>query len=276
MVKCELYASIARIYSNRMLNPHTLSTDHTVARFVPAPVNLPSKLGGDHWRTIIAAGARVLADSNRTEDIMLFEELTAHKQLAYLHASGVMATGEGPDLMRDRPEFGDIDLAELRTLPGSTLGGALAAFFDDNGLTTKLYGAPTPHTDDPELGYLLRRIRGAHDIWHVLTDLSIAGHDEILLHAFSLAQTGLPSSIGLLVFGGLKHMVLEARWGCVRTGVLAAYRRGKAAAPLLPVYWERHYDKPLDQVRAMFNIVPWSADDVEATRPWRWRGPVAA
>jgi ubiquinone biosynthesis protein COQ4 len=249
---------------------------NTPTAFVPAPVNLPRNLGAARWRAVIAAAARVFADSTRTGDIMLAEELTAQRQLAYLLGSGVMQTGDGPDLMRERPEFADIDLDQLRALPRSTLGGALAAFFDDNGLSTTLYSAPTPHTDDPELAYLMRRIRGSHDIWHVLTGLSIAGHDEILLHAFSLAQTGLPASIALLVFGGLKHMVLEARWGCVRSGVLAAYRRGKAASPLLPVYWERLYDQPLDQVRAELGVVPWSAMDVEATAPWRWRGPLAS
>jgi hypothetical protein len=42
-------------------------------------------------------------DSNRTEDIITAEELTAQAQLVYLQTSGVMQTGDGPDLMRERP-----------------------------------------------------------------------------------------------------------------------------------------------------------------------------
>jgi ubiquinone biosynthesis protein COQ4 len=122
----------------------------------------------------------------------------------------------------------------------------------------------------------MRRIRHVHDLWHVLTGFSIAGHDEILLHAFSLAQTGMPSSVALMVLGSIKHMVLEARFGLLRSGLLAAYQRGRDARPLLTVYWERHFEDSLESVRARYGIRPWTATDVEASRPWRLAGPLAA
>ena len=240
------------------------------------PIHLPTDLPLDQYRTVAECVVRVLRDSNRTEDIITAEELTAQAQLVYLQTSGVMQTGDGPDLMRERPDFVNVDMDALRALPPETLGGALARFFDANGLDTKLYGVPTLYTSDPERAYLMRRIRQCHDLWHVLTGFTIAGHDEILLHAFQLAQTGMPSSVALMALGSLKHMLLEARFGALRTGLLAAYRRGRAAEPLLPVYWERYFEEPLDSVRARYGIRAWSRADHDATRPFRLVGPVAA
>lgn len=239
-------------------------------------IHLPTRMTAEQWKTVGRCVLRVLADSNRTEDIALAEELSAQDQLRHLIGSRVMETGEGPALMRDRPHFGDIDFDHLRSLPASTLGGAFARFMDDNGLSTNLYDIPPAHTADPDEAYLILRIRHVHDVWHVLTGLGVEGHDEILLHAFQLAQTGLPSSVALMALGSLKHMALEARFWALRRGLRAAFLRGRAASPLLPVYWERHFEEPLAEVRARHGIRPWTARDVEASGRWRWAGPAAA
>jgi len=52
-----------------------------------------------------------------------------------------------------------------------------------------------------------------------------------------------------------------------------AYARGKAAKPLIGVRWENYWELPLDDVRAEFDILPWSDDDRAATKPWRFKGP---
>lgn len=239
-------------------------------------IHLPTDMTLEEWKTVGGCVLRVLLDSNRTEDIITAEELGAQAQIAYLATCGVMSTGEGPDIMRDRPNLGDVDLEALRRLPASTLGGAFARFFEDNGLTTEIYGIPALYTADPDQAYLMRRYRHSHDLWHVLTGFSIAGHDEILIHAFSLAQTGMPSSVVLMVLGSLKHMLLEGRFGLMRSGLLAAYQRGREASPLLPVYWERHFEESLESVRARYGVRPWTDADREAARPFRWTGPVVA
>jgi ubiquinone biosynthesis protein COQ4 len=239
-------------------------------------IHLPTTTTLDEWKTIAACVVNVLLDSNETEDIITAEELAARSQIAYLRSCGLMDTGEGPDIMRERPDLGDVDMDALRALPASTLGGAFARFFDNNKLTMKLYSVPALFTPDPDEAYLMCRYRHSHDIWHVLMDLSVEGHDEILLHAFSLPQSGMPSSVALMALGSLKHMLLEGRFGLMRTGLLAAYRRGRDASALLPVYWERHFEEDLDDVRARYGVRPWTAVDREAAQPWRWAGPVAA
>jgi len=84
-------------------------------------INLPTNMSLDQWKTVGGCVVRVLRDSNRTEDIVTSEELAAQAQLHHLKHSGVMTGGEGPDIMRERPHFGDVDFDALRALPATTL-----------------------------------------------------------------------------------------------------------------------------------------------------------
>ena len=236
-----------------------------------APPTHLEMLSLSDMKTVLGCTIRVLLDSERTRDIMTAEELTAQKQLHYLLARGVFDTPEGRDLLADRPDMAGLDLEALGALAKGSLGHELAAFFDRNQITTDVYSVPTEYTDDPTAAFLMRRIRQSHDIWHVLMGFGVRGHEEILVHAFSLAQTGLPVSVALMALGSLKHMVLEARWACIRTGVRRAYERGRHAAPLLAVYWERYWETPVEELRQMLRIEPWSAQDHAACEPWRFR-----
>jgi ubiquinone biosynthesis protein COQ4 len=217
-----------------------------------------------HWtpldrgraRTVLGCTARVLADSNRTLDIITVEEITAQAQLRHLVDSGVFGTTEGRALLADRPHLADVELELLRGLPEGSLGREWVRFLDDHGLDPGLTKQPTPYTDDERCAYLMHRIRESHDLWHVLLGVGTRGHEEVLVHAFSLAQTGLPSSIAIVVLGALKHMVLERRWSVLRRDVRRAHRRGTRAAPLLAVYWEKHLERPLADVRAQYGIEP--------------------
>lgn len=208
------------------------------------------------WQDVLTRAQRVLADSNQTLDIVAVEEITGQRQLAWLLERGVFETDEGRALLRERPHLAQTPLDEVRALPDGTLGREWVRFLDDRGLDPQLTLQPTPYTDDEDAAYLLHRIRESHDLWHVLIGLGTRGHEEVLVHSFSLAQTGLPVSIAIMALGALKHMVLERRWECLRTELAAAHRLGRRAAPLLAVYWERHFDEPLDAVRRRFRVQP--------------------
>ena len=77
-------------------------------------------------------------------------------------------------------------------------------------------------------------------------------------------------------FGSIKHLLLEGRFGCLRSGLYEAYSRGALAARLVPVYWERYLETPLDELRQQLRILPWTEEDRAATAPFRWRGPQPA
>jgi ubiquinone biosynthesis protein Coq4 len=78
----------------------------------------------------------------------------------------------------------------------------------------------------------------------------------VLIHWFSYGQLRLPVSALIMVFGTMKHLLLERRWTALRHSMLEAYRGGRDAAPLLPVYWEDLWERPLAEVRAKYHVRP--------------------
>jgi len=220
-----------------------------------APIHLgwipPTRAG-----RLAGALARVLWDSDRTDEIVVGEEITCQAQLAYWVRSGIFAGGEGADLLRDRAEIAHADLAALRALPEGTLGREFARFLDREGISLAGLAQPTPYTSSDHESYLMRRVRQSHDLWHVLLGLGTAGHQEVLVHCFSIAQTGFPYSLLIISLGSIKHMLLEGRWRVMTHDTREAYRLGRQASPLLMAYWERRWDHPLDQVRREFGILP--------------------
>ena len=203
------------------------------------------------------AVTRVLLDSEQTSEIHAAEELTGRAAFARFRET-LFDGEEGRALLADRPELcaKQVDFDALRRLPPETLGHRYVAHLDRHGLSADSQAAATRYVEDEETAYLMRRFRQTHDVWHALTGLGTAGHEEVLLHAFSWGQLQLPVSAMIVFFGGLKHMVLEARWKSLRRGVLEAWRSGRDAAPLLPVYWERHWSEPMESVRERFALSP--------------------
>lgn len=203
------------------------------------------------------AVVRVLGDSGKTHEIHLVEEITGRPRYRTVLRE-LAGTPEGQRLLAERPELSSerVDYDRLRRLPATTLGGAYARHLDDNGITADYQAAATHHVDDPDLAYLMRRFRQTHDVWHALLGIGITGHEEVLIHWFSYGQLRLPVSALIMVFGSMKHLLLEQRWTALRRSTREAYRAGREAAPLLPVCWEDLWEEPLDRVRAIYGVRP--------------------
>lgn len=204
---------------------------------------------------IAGATVRVLRNSDRLADIHLVADITSRGRFARL-LQRERDREPVPDVLRDRPEINrhTVDFDELRRLPADTLGGAYVRHLDRHKL--KIFVDPTSDRfiDDPDVRYLIHRYRQTHDIWHVLLGLGTAGHEEVLVHAFTLGRLGLPVSAMIVALGSIKHIVLERRWAVLRRGLWAAYTAGRDADPLLLVPWEQHWNEPLAQVRARHGI----------------------
>ena len=210
----------------------------------------------DSYRVGVAV-VRVLKDSTKTHEIHRVEEITGRPRLRSVLAD-LAQTAEGRRLLTERPELSSelVDYDLLRQLPADTLGGAYARHLDDNKITADYQAAATRHVEDPDLAYIMRRFRQTHDVWHALLGIGITGHEEVLIHWFSYGQLRLPVSAMIMVFGTMKHLVLEKRWGALRHSAFEAYRSGRDAAPLIGVVWEDLWDAPLDRVRAIYGILP--------------------
>jgi ubiquinone biosynthesis protein COQ4 len=214
----------------------------------------PRALLKDSYR-VGQAIVRVLGDSTKTHEIHRVEEITGRPRFRALLAE-LQATPEGQRLLADRPELSSdhVDYDRLRALSPTTFGGAYVRHLDGNGITADYQAAATRHVDDPDIAYLMRRFRQTHDVWHALLGLGIAGHEEVIIHSFSFGQLQLPVSALIMVFGTMKHIVLERRWGALRHSMLDAYRVGQHADPLMPVYWEDLWEEPLESVRARYHV----------------------
>ena len=210
----------------------------------------------DAYRVGLAI-VRVLGDSTKTHEIHRVEEITGRPRYRRL-LDEMSRTPEGRRLMAERPELSSeqVDFEHLRRLPETTLGGAYVRHLDGNNITADYQAAATRHVDDPDIAYLMRRFRQTHDVWHALLGIGITGHEEVLIHWFSYGQLQLPVSSMIMVLGTMKHLVLEQRWDALRHSTLEAYRAGRDAAPLMPVYWEDLWERPLAEVRARYQIRP--------------------
>jgi ubiquinone biosynthesis protein COQ4 len=217
---------------------------------------MAATLWQDSYR-VAQAVVRVLADSTKTHEIHRVEEITGRPRYRHLLAE-MPGTAEGRRILDERPELSSdhVDYDTLRALPASTLGGAYVRHLDDNHITADYQAAATRHVDDPDMAYLMRRFRQTHDVWHALLGLGIEGHEEVIIHWFSFGQLRLPVSALIMVFGTMKHLVLERRWGALRHSAFEAYRAGRDAAPLLGVVWEDLWKQPLSEVRARYGVVP--------------------
>lgn len=210
----------------------------------------------DSYRVGVAV-VRVLGDSTKTHEIHRVEEITGRPRFRAIIAE-LVATPEGRRLLDERPELSSthVDFDALRRLPDTTLGGAYVRHLDGNGITADYQAAATRHVDDPDMAYLMRRFRQTHDVWHALLGIGITGHEEVLIHWFSFGQLRLPVSALIMVFGTMKHLVLEQRWDALRRSTREAYQSGRDAEPLLPVVWEDIWEQPIADVRARYRIRP--------------------
>src|SRR5512141_2422356 len=206
---------------------------------------------------VAQAVVRVLGDSTKTHEIHRVEEITGRPTYRRLLAE-LAASGEGRRILALRPELSSdhVDFAALRALPANTVGGAYVRHLDRNGLSADYQAAATRHVDDPDMAYLMRRFRQTHDVWHALLGLGVTGHEEVIIHWFSFGQLRLPVSAMIMLFGSLKHLVLERRWPALRHSLMEAYRAGRDASPLLGVVWEDRWEQPLDAVRARYHVAP--------------------
>ncbi len=206
---------------------------------------------------VAQAVVRVLGDSTKTHEIHRVEEITGRPRYRRLLAE-LQASPEGQRLLAERPELSSdhVDYDALRKLGPDTLGGAYVRHLDGNRITADYQAAATRHVDDPDMAYLMRRFRQTHDVWHALLGLGITGHEEVIIHWFSYGQLHLPVSALIMVFGTMKHLVAERRWGALRHSLLEAYRTGRDAVPLLGAIWEDQWEDSLEAVRARYQVHP--------------------
>jgi ubiquinone biosynthesis protein Coq4 len=108
-----------------------------------------------------------------------------------------------------------------------------------------------------------RHVFETHDIWHALTGFGTGPANEIGLQAFTLAQMeGVPS----LTLVTLSMFRIFAMGGSdvapLFDAITAGWRQGREAKSIFGVDWRPHLERPLDELRAEFCIVPVQAEEL--------------
>ena len=193
----------------------------------------------DSYRVGVAV-VRVLGDSTKTHEIHRVEEITGGRGYRRLLAE-LRRTPEGQAPARRAPRAVERPRRlrpPARPCPQTHARRRLRAAPRRQQLTADYQAAATRHVDDPDMAYLMRRFRQTHDVWHALLGIGVTGHEEVLMHWFSYGQLRLPVSAMIMVFGTMKHIVLERAGARCATRCSRRIARAATPQPLLPVYWE--------------------------------------
>jgi ubiquinone biosynthesis protein Coq4 len=155
------------------------------------------------------------------------------------------------------------DLDALLQLPANTLGYAFARNLTDKGFDPDYFRKREIKND---IDYVLMRLRQTHDIWHVITGFDTDPVGELGVKAVEVAQTRRPMA-AVVSCGGVMRFLLHdpENLGKVLAAVSAGYQMGIKSKLLLAQRWEDHWDRPLDEWRAMLNLTP-----VTSLTPKEW------
>ncbi|EDO34664.1 predicted protein [Nematostella vectensis] len=165
----------------------------------------------------------------------------------------------GREILRLQPRVKSwtVDLNEMRSLQEGTFGREYARFMDDNGLDQDSRD-DVKFVDDIELAYVMQRYRDIHDFTHTLTGLptvSVAG--EIAVKWFEMVQTGLPMCTLGSIFGPLNPEVTPKHREQLRSYYIPwALSNGMKAKFIMNVFYERHFEEPIDSLRKKMNLTP--------------------
>lgn len=213
------------------------------------------------WLTALKALRRLLRDKEDTGQVFeimgaLNGPTTARNFERLLSAPG------GGRLAFEHQELAPklMDDAWLDSFPAGSVGAAYRAFVRSEQLSADGLAAISRErrgtaVDDPHpYAWFGRRIRDAHDIWHVLTGYHRDGLGEACLVAFSYGQTG---SLGwaVIALGAMLRSRKRAGHPYARA-IWQGYRRGRAARWLPAEDYEALMAEPLEAARRRLGIRP--------------------
>jgi ubiquinone biosynthesis protein COQ4 len=196
-----------------------------------------------------------LSDPTRGDMVAALGETTGVAALRAMK-SRMESDVVGRRILTEQPIVTDetVCISELALMPPSSFGALYGAFMLDHGYRPN--GRPRVHfVDDPSLAYVMRRYREVHDFWHVLNGVPTSVEGEIALKCVEWAQTGLPMTALSVLLGPLKLHPDEKR-RLVGTFLPWAVRNASSADFMLNVYYEEHFDEPIERLRSRLGIMP--------------------
>ena len=199
------------------------------------------------------AAVRALADPRQARMVGVVGEVTGGRALRRMHER-MQRHPVGRAILADRPSIGAATLWALDDLPGHSLGGAYAHFLQTHDFDPD-ERSPVQFVDDADLAFVMMRYRQVHDLWHVLYGLPPSLLGEVALKWLEAAQTGLPMA-GMAASAGALRLKAAERTVVAQHVLPWAARHGASGVDLMSVYYEREFERPLDELRAELGIRP--------------------
>jgi len=194
----------------------------------------------------------LLANPANTTSVYDIEDGLRREKSTQLSVDYVLAQAGVAELVQERYLAPTPSLEKLLQCPEGSLGLTYATYIQENGFDPNFY---RQLTIEDETSYLFMRRRQTHDIWHLMTGMSVDAASEIGLKAFELAQTH-GTMAGLLVAGALIRTLLKEpdSLNYLLDRISVGYRMGMQAKPFMAQKWEEGWDKSLTQWREELNV----------------------
>ena len=211
------------------------------------------------WRQVATALRKLIADKEDTKQVFVILRALSGRSGARAYARFKKQPHTAKITQADHDLISHLnDRDWLKQLPEGSLGRRYYQFTEveqisADGLVQASEEGGDYENMSPQQRHFQMRQRDAHDLWHVTTGYGRDGLGELALLAFSFRQLG---NVGLLLIiaAGVRIFRKEApsvnAWGAVREG----FRLGKRARWLPAAHWEHLLTRPLDEVRAQFNV----------------------
>ncbi|MBI1212561.1 MAG: ubiquinone biosynthesis protein [Alphaproteobacteria bacterium] len=209
----------------------------------------------------LRALGRLLKDKEDTQQVFVIMRALSGASTARGYAR-LLKTAKGGRLAYRRDELAKAlsDTEYLKSLPAGSVGATYLHFttsenISAQGLIDESRKVEEERDIDREhpIAWYDRRLRDAHDLWHVLTGYGRDAVGEACLVAFSYAQTRSPGFALIGLAGALKlkrefpnQPMLRAVWQAYRNGRKSAWLPGEDYLALLA--------EPLDAARARLHI----------------------
>ncbi|XP_078448527.1 coenzyme Q biosynthesis Coq4 family protein / ubiquinone biosynthesis Coq4 family protein isoform X2 [Wolffia australiana] len=203
----------------------------------------------------IAAGSALgaLMDPRRADLIAALGETTGKSAFQRV-LERMKNNPEGMEVLKDRPRVTSESVAHAWEMPEGTFGAAYAHFMGARNFSPD-ERPPVRFMDSDELAFIAARAREVHDFWHVLFSLPTNLLGESALKVVEFEQMLLPMA-ALSVLGGSARFSPSQRALFLGHYLPWAARAGLSCTALMPIYYEKHFHRPLNEVRSAWAISP--------------------
>ncbi|XP_063409180.1 ubiquinone biosynthesis protein COQ4 homolog, mitochondrial-like [Mytilus trossulus] len=218
------------------------------------PGHIPTTL---FQKVLLSAGSAAMSlyDPRRDDMISTLGETTGYFALKKMKQK-MLEDPVGRQIIEEEPEINTSTLSidYLGSLSEETFGKKYWNFLSKNGFSPDAR-LPVHFVDDPELKYVMLRYRQTHDLFHSVLGMPPHMLGEVAVKWVEAIQTGLPMCALGAFFGPLRLGPVNKQQ-YLSTYLPWAIRCGTNSKFLMAVYWEKHWEQNLTDLRKELNIEP--------------------